>query len=627
VRRIRPALEISGDAMAVSVEPLVQWVTAAPIWSEAVNATNASMEQALFAPTILRFATDSFMDEYLALLKTSPSRLGERRVQPETWREPLPVPAPLAEPPLPAVRTQKQARPSVLGTKSTASPLQGTATGPLKLYHSAHQRFYLVSACLVCRVPGMPDRVLDAANEERATFVVRRLRPRVDGTVPDTTNPDSYDEFAFMATAQRNTWRQVKSQDAASLLPGEEQLALFPATFFNEEGRKRRLLAGLIPVGRREAYLGAPLITSPGGVTSAPTPVLSGLRETLLNMQVVQPWESLDRLRNKIDSLQQDEQNTSDPAQKKQLGDQIVSLKNQIQVASWYILLDFAAYLAKYLPAVWQVVSGQRQANTLNTAEQALLSALENAASTTPLSLRDALAKIELDRDQLESIVDQYQPGGAGWPSFLFALTDPQVYELVKLPDNSPEAPSTLEILVKAALPANALEQALPPPPVAQADPDIGSPGWFVIRCVFERPHCGPLKPTVVSIPTQVFKMAHFFDADAPARPIRISLPFDTSFAGLRKFNKNVAFVISDKLRQQMECVSDLKGVLDGNVCKDGGQGIGIGFICSFSIPIITICALIVLFIFVILLNIVFFWLPLLEICFPVPQLKAKTKE
>ena len=41
--------------------------------------------------------------------------------------------------------------------------------------------------------------------------------------------------------------------------------------------------------------------------------------------------------------------------------------------------------------------------------------------------------------------------------------------------------------------------------------------------------------------------------------------------------------------------------------------------ICSFSIPIITICAMIVLFIFVILLNIVFFWMPFLKICFPLP--------
>ena len=49
------------------------------------------------------------------------------------------------------------------------------------------------------------------------------------------------------------------------------------------------------------------------------------------------------------------------------------------------------------------------------------------------------------------------------------------------------------------------------------------------------------------------------------------------------------------------------------------GEPLDLGLICSFSIPIITICALIVLMIFVILLNIVFWWLPFFRICFPVP--------
>ena len=45
--------------------------------------------------------------------------------------------------------------------------------------------------------------------------------------------------------------------------------------------------------------------------------------------------------------------------------------------------------------------------------------------------------------------------------------------------------------------------------------------------------------------------------------------------------------------------------------------------ICSFSLPVITICALLVLMIFISLLNIVFWWLPFLRICFPI-ALKAK---
>jgi hypothetical protein len=48
--------------------------------------------------------------------------------------------------------------------------------------------------------------------------------------------------------------------------------------------------------------------------------------------------------------------------------------------------------------------------------------------------------------------------------------------------------------------------------------------------------------------------------------------------------------------------------------------GLGIGFICSFSIPVITICAMLLLSIIIALLNIVFFWLPFVKICLPVPR-------
>ena len=50
------------------------------------------------------------------------------------------------------------------------------------------------------------------------------------------------------------------------------------------------------------------------------------------------------------------------------------------------------------------------------------------------------------------------------------------------------------------------------------------------------------------------------------------------------------------------------------------GQELDFAMVCSFSIPIMTLCALIVLMIFVLLLNMIFFWLPLLKICFPVPK-------
>ena len=100
-------------------------------------------------------------------------------------------------------------------------------------------------------------------------------------------------------------------------------------------------------------------------------------------------------------------------------------------------------------------------------------------------------------------------------------------------------------------------------------------------------------------------------------------MPVDTSIGGLRKFPRNVAFIMSDKLRQQVETItgSKLKDIDDGNI--SAGGGLALGEICSFSFAIIMIVALIIMLIFVILLNIVFWWLPILRICFPI-GLKAK---
>jgi hypothetical protein len=99
-------------------------------------------------------------------------------------------------------------------------------------------------------------------------------------------------------------------------------------------------------------------------------------------------------------------------------------------------------------------------------------------------------------------------------------------------------------------------------------------------------------------------------------------MPVDTSFDGLSKFPKGVSFVLSDELRKQMARAEQvgMQGLLDGN---EGSGGFDLGVICSFSIPIITICALILLIIIVQLLNIVFWWLPLFRICLPIP-VKAK---
>jgi hypothetical protein len=168
---------------------------------------------------------------------------------------------------------------------------------------------------------------------------------------------------------------------------------------------------------------------------------------------------------------------------------------------------------------------------------------------------------------------------------------------------------------------------------------NAGDSGLFVIRCVFERPECGPSESPLLSARSRQFELAGFFDPEAPARPIRIALPIDTSPAGLRKFDKNTAFMMSDMLCGQIARAKGLGfvdlvlSVLPWPFHKDlsvpdtgpcTSQGVELGMICSLSIPIITICALILLLIFVMLLDIIFKWMPYLIFCFPLPGFKAK---
>lgn len=115
---------------------------------------------------------------------------------------------------------------------------------------------------------------------------------------------------------------------------------------------------------------------------------------------------------------------------------------------------------------------------------------------------------------------------------------------------------------------------------------------------------------------TPLYRVAPWF-ASTGSPQARIPLPaFDR--AALAAMKPNVAF----------EVPPALANLLMRNKPEDfmkspkAGSDVGLGWICSFSIPIITICAFILLNVVLSLLNLVFFWLPLVKSCLPVPRKK-----
>jgi len=525
----------------------VQWRTASPLWRLAGPTDNA----VLLRPALLRFTTDTFMEDFLTVAIRSPNRLGEWKAQKETWRKPAPVP--LVPP----------AQASLFPAAEILDP--ELESQPLKLFQPAHQRYYLVTANLVCRIPGLPDRTLKTNNDEQVSFVLRRfLRPKGEN-VPQ--------EHALV----NGVWQLLDSAQEQTLLPGEQQFSMFPTTYTETNGYQRRLFAGLVPVSARETYMNAARQVPTPAPEDAAAITKSCIEQllTVLEMDVTEPWRAINRLKtledNKLLESWQEIATENDLVGLNQARD-------KLQTSSWYVLLDFAYYLERYLPRLWAQLlvspngsiptdlpgrsllanlqsrtykpsSSTNNSLTLDNLQNRLRGVDDVAGSTT---LTNALKSVYEKQIDLERLTTTYtEPAPGDWPTTRFLLCGRRVADLV----------DSLKGLVETALTEDpsALAKRLPLVPISQqisgtAQNTDYQDDLFVIRCVFQRPHCPPsLQPTVVSQPTEQFQMASYFDPDAPARPIRIPMPVDTSPAGLRKFAKNTAFVISDSLSCQIE--------------------------------------------------------------------------
>jgi hypothetical protein len=761
------------------MKDVVQWTSPAPLWRDAAALVEAGARRAsLQRPAILRFAKDSFMQDFLTLLENDPARLASLVAQPETWRGPTTEPAPVETAPKFALSLQRarlalerkrearllaarglsaQSQTNADAATKNANAITTTPGVPvfiressttLKLYQPAHQRFYMIASCLVCGRAGLPDKTLDKGREERATFVLRRKFPAtvvnasgarvpfvnpltgaIDQTIKLPAYDDSWEEYALVTTKDGETgWQRVvgaKNASEDTLVEGEEQSPLFPMSFTDDEGRRRRVLAGLVPVGKRETFTHAASLlqtqlsaaatnnaaSSSGGASSSTNESLDP-RLMKLWLDVTEPWKALlqraDNARAAQDPTWFPSHSVATPsndapfdlndATQKSANDAAVKATRElIQIGSWYVLLDFALFLEANLPKVWAaIVAPPAQvaaaviALTREPAQYAVYAALKSAALTgwrasvisgeaklyqpgkvkqnlvealRAILLEDAnpTAQVRLEAAAVSYKRDEPDPNNPNapdpkFPSFLFPLAhtdfqkgidealgplpvvtitaDPNDSEL----DRSKKKIDALAALIKDAFVSKPAPVASQLPLAAQKPLDTRE-GYFVMRCVYERPLCGPLDPPLLSAPTREFQLAGFFDPDAPARPIRIALPLDTSPAGLRKFDKNTAFMMSDMLCGQIERMKGITlgdlvrtvlpwplhkdlSVPDGGACTQGG--LEFGMICSLSIPIITICALILLMIIVSLLDFIFHWIPFFLICFPVPGLKAK---
>jgi len=150
-----------------------------------------------------------------------------------------------------------------------------------------------------------------------------------------------------------------------------------------------------------------------------------------------------------------------------------------------------------------------------------------------------------------------------------------------------------------------------------------GRPGRFdepdaeyVLRAFVRlKPEDGCAPRTVWTDYTEPFVIAPWYESVGD--PVKIALPDLSDRNLLKSLKPNVAFTLPPALQGLLS--GNPKDLMEG---KGGGGSTTIGWICSFSIPVITFCAFIVLNIFLSLFDLIFNWMLWIKVCIPYPKAK-----
>lgn len=575
----------------------VQWYSPAPFWREHLdNGTRDRLQQ----PALLGFGQDNFMGVLQEALEEEPNALPDKSPGGEEYPD----------------RDENE---------SSASDGE-----TIPLYQPAHERYYLVTASLVCRERGLPDRAVDTTNEEKAAFVLRRLEPidsqesqtlltKTDAVQPVEVNEKEYIEYGWTGTA----WKPVK--DPTEAVKEEKRLSMFPQSYAPETPMERmkgdrRVWAGLLPVAKRETFETAPVRSNAllgaedvgdeeGGEsgTDSSNGGSSGSLQTGDKLSDPRKTKFETRI---IGAFRQLSKNLQKP---KELSVTTEDVRDSLLFA-W---LDLLQFLEEHLSEVADQIKKDKPVGNDSPKVLRVLDAINVSEMKLGKKATDALRTIDEHRSAIEtgSLDGALKPKELDRDT-LFSAVDALLKEKVLSEGNSerPELQRAINSALGVIESPEQLPDELKPP---TTDPTIS--GLYVVHCLYERPKCPEPLKTQVSKPSRPFRLASFFDSKAPPRDINITLP-SASLKDLRDSSQSVSMVFTKELRNQAERVQNL--TLEKLQQGESGSspGVDVGMICSLSIPIITICALVLLLIMVVLLNIVFWWLPFFKICFPIPK-------
>lgn len=480
-----------------------------------------------------------------------------------------------------------------------------------------HKSFYLVSCEVVCDRLGRP--ALDPQKIKSAGFVIRRIGKNgeqswmldddeVMGWEPSPTglrDPDVNRRLCCDQARKLAGLPKADAWDQPTTYTGELTHPLHPMKTYDTKGRCHTVLYGYVPLGgtylfrqtEGKAVFDADSLNNFSAITAAQLPWPFGFKPT--NGHVDKTWTVqctrpvaagiptmafFELLKIIISRYHLGEKNISD----------------NIALETWATRQGFYQ----------ETTANKLSPNTFNDSTRA------NFSSARKLTFRDWLTSLfENENNPLVTYMAQQEKRIDAGYSSLQALPEVNGYSLYITPGDAQELRTLLDQRVLNHALGKVRE--IPLPKFNQAKEDV----YQIIPFVRVLDDCG--KEQVVwadnSARSSIFRVAAPFDPNA-SRPSLIQMP---SLADLKGgLARGVSMITPPDTFGLLNALNLKKGASEDVLPSGPTSSMGIQWICSFSLPVITLVAMIMLMIMISLLNIVFFWLPWVRICLPFPSIK-----
>jgi hypothetical protein len=491
-----------------------------------------------------------------------------------------------------------------------------------------HKSFYVMSCEIVCDRPGKP--ALDPQQIASAGFVIRRLGKNGEqswmleddkplgwqATPTSTRDPDINRRCCVKGTVEKGKvkLRTAKVPVAAQIpvltYSGEQTHPLHPVKTFDENGKCHTVLFGYVPLS------GTYMLrhTTQSNAQPFTTDSLNNFKQTIATQL---PWPFGFKVLAGQNSVNQMWTNgCARPVEKALPTSAFFELLKHL--VNRYHLGEEGVELNEQLKA-W----AERQHFYLETKPNGTSNGLTTTTFTDVtrndfIAYRRAGSFYSWLKDNFNTLVnymaEQEKRVDAnlslqtipGLGNFSFYITPADAQELRNILDQ------------RALDHAVGKVKEIPLPKFSQTRDDI----YQLVPFVRLRNACGGEDIIWGNAQTrsQVFRVAAPFDPNA-SRPSLIQMP---SLTDLRKgMAQGVSMLTPPDTFSLLNALNLKKGASE-DVLPSNVPQLGIQWICSFSLPVITLVAMILLMIMISLLNIVFFWLPWVRICLPFPSIKKE---